>query len=198
MPRGRLARGGDTSITSNIAKSRVNGGEIALNYSFQHWLSINAAYAYTNARYIDGVTSTFADFVDCSSLPKVECVNRKTTGNISGNQLQFSPRHQGAIGAEVRMPISGDLKFFSRADLSFNSRKYVDAGNVGYIGARQELRVRVGLENKNFRGQAFCRNLTNDRTPVTAFASRDFSGNPHYYARIREPRQCGLTLSYSY
>jgi iron complex outermembrane receptor protein len=195
---GPIGTGGDSSITTNIAQSRVNGGEVSLSYSLHRWLSINAAYAYTDARYVDGITSTFADFVDCSSLPRLECVNGKTTGNISGNQLQFSPRHQGTIGGEVRVPISGDMKFYSRADLSFNSRKWIDAGNVGYIGARQEVRVRIGIEDRNFRGQAFCKNLFNDRTPVTAFASRDFSGNPHYYARIREPRQCGVTLSYSY
>lgn len=195
---GPIGTGGDSSITTNIAQSRVNGGEVSLNYRLRRWLSLNASYAYTNARYIDGITSTFAGFVDCASLPRLECVNGVTTGNISGNQLQFSPRHQGTLGAEINVPIGGNLRFFSRADLSFNSRKFIDAGNVGYIAGREELRMRVGIQNDNFRAQAFCRNITNDRTPVTAFASRDFSGNPHYYARIREPRQCGLTLSYTY
>lgn len=195
---GPIGTGGDSSITTNIAQSRVNGGELTVSYRPQRWLSLNAAYAYTDARYIDGVTSTFAGFVDCASLPRLECVNGVTTGNISGNQLQFAPRHQGTIGAELTLPISGRLNFFTRADLSFNSKKYVDAGNIGYIPGREDLRLRIGVQNDNFRAQAFCRNVTNDQTPVTAFVSRDFNGGPHYYVRVREPRQCGVTLSYSY
>lgn len=191
--------GTDTTITTNIAKSRVDGGELTLNYAPRRWLNFNASYAYTNARYANAVTSSMAGFVDCAALPRLECVNGVTTGNISGNQLQFSPRHQGAIGGEVTLPVGrAGLEFYARADLAFMSKRYVDAANAGYIPGRQELRLRLGIQSDHVKAQIFCDNVTNNKTPITAFEARDFMGNPHYYVRIRPPRQCGASLAYNY
>jgi iron complex outermembrane receptor protein len=185
----------DTSITGNIGKSEVDGGEVQASFAFTRWFKVEGSYAYTNARYVDASTTSFANFVDCAALPRVECVNGVTTGRIDGNQLQFSPKHMFTIGGELTLPVYGDWDFYARADYSTSSKKYSDAGNVGWIPKREDLRLRAGFQNTDYKLHAFCDNVTNDKTPVTAFESRDFNGIPHYYVRARSGRTCGITAS---
>jgi iron complex outermembrane recepter protein len=185
----------DTSITGNIAKSEVKGAEIQGNFRATRWLRLDASYAYTDARYVDGFSTSFANFVDCAAQPNLECVNGVTTGRIDGNQLQFSPKHMVSLGAEVQFPVNASWDFVSRADLSMHSKKYVDGGNSGYIPKREDLRLRAGFQDDTYRINAFCDNVTNNKIPVTAFVSRDFNGGPHYYARARDGRMCGVSLS---
>jgi len=185
----------DTSITGNIAKSEVKGAEIQANFRATRWLRLDASYAYTDARYVDAFSTSFANFVDCDVQPRLECVNGRTTGRIDGNQLQFSPKHMVMLGAEVLFPVSADWDFFGRADFSMHSKKFVDGGNSGFIPKREDLRLRAGFQNGTYRIHGFCDNVTNNKVPVTAFVSRDFNGGPHYYVRARDTRMCGASLS---
>lgn len=187
-----------TSIAANIGKSEVDGFETSLEWSPTDWLEVSFAYNYNDARYEDAVTSSFAGFVDCENLPRVECIGGETTGRIDGNRMQFSPEHSGNLGIQLTLPAFGNWEYYGRADVSAASRAYVDAGNVGYISGSSQTRVRFGLQSENLRLIGFCNNVFDDHTPVTAFESRDFNGNPHYYVRARQGRMCGVTASASF
>jgi iron complex outermembrane receptor protein len=184
-----------TSITGNIGKSEIDGFEATATWTPFDWLQISGAYNYTDAHYVDATTSSFSGFVDCAALPDVECVGGVTTGRIDGNQLQFSPEHQASLGIQVVYPAFGAWEYYARTDVSTMSDYYVDAGQVGYIPGSTQVRLRFGLQSEHTAFMAFCNNLTDDQTPVTAFESRDFAGNPHYYVRAREGRMCGVSAS---
>jgi iron complex outermembrane receptor protein len=187
-----------TSITGNIGESQVDGFEVGARWEPLSWLAIDASYNYNDARYVDAVTSSFAGFVDCANLPRVECVGGVTTGRLDGAQMQFTPEHQGTLGVELTFPAFGDFEWYARTDVSADSRRYVDAGNVGWIPGSEQVRLRAGLQSDNLRFMGFCNNLLEDSTPVTAFESRDFLGTPHYYVRAREGRMCGVTVGASF
>lgn len=183
-----------TSITGNIGQSQVDGFEIGARWKLLSWLSVDASYNYNDARYVDAVTSSFAGFVDCVNLPRLECPGGVTTGRIDGNAMQFTPEHQGTLGIELTLPAFTGWEWYARTDLTADSRRYVDAGNVGWIPGGEQVRLRFGLQSDNLRFMGFCNNVFEDTTPVTAFESRDFLGTPHYYVRAREGRMCGVTV----
>jgi iron complex outermembrane receptor protein len=190
------------SIIGNVAKSRVNGFELQLTVAPVDVLKLDASYGFTDAKYKDAVLSDLAGFVDCAVL-RAECAvpagggAPQTTGRVNGNVIEYVPKHTLSVGAELTLPINDVWSFFSRGDVSYVSRKFVDSGNNGWVPGREEVGLRVGVQTDTMRFQAFCNNLTNDRTPITGFAPRDFLGNPHYFVTNRDGRICGLTVSVS-
>lgn len=188
----------DVSIVGNVGKSRIKGFEVEGDYNFGGGVRLNFTYAYTDARYVDAVVTGFANFVDCQFLPNLECPGGVTTGRVDGNDIQFISRHSGAVGAQITRPITGAWDFFARGDVTFQSRRWVDAGNIGWIPGREDFRFRIGIQSDRYRLHGYCNNVFNDRTPVTAFVSRDFNGNPHYYVRAREGRTCGVTAGFRF
>lgn len=188
------------SIIGNVAKSAVDGGELQLNIVPNDYLKFDFGYGLTDAKYKDALLSDLAGFVDCAVL-NAECavVNGvlQTTGRVDGNRIEYTSKHTFSLGGEFTAPINGDWDFYSRADLAYNSRKFVDSGNNGWVPSREELNLRVGVQTDQVKFQAFCNNVTNDRTPITGFAPRDFLGNPHYFVTNRDGRMCGLTVSVS-
>ncbi|HRE42482.1 MAG TPA: TonB-dependent receptor [Terricaulis sp.] len=187
-----------TSITGNIGESKVDGFEIGARWRPLSWLAIDASYNYNDARYENAVTSSFAGFVDCADLPRLECIGGVTTGRLDGNAMQFTPEHQGTLGIELTVPAFTGWEWYARTDVTADSRRYVDAGNVGWVPGSEQVRLRFGIQSDTLRFMGFCNNLFEDTTPVTAFESRDFLGTPHYYVRAREGRMCGVTVGASF
>lgn len=187
-----------SSIVGNVGSSRVKGFEAQGLFVATEWLRLDGSYTLTDAKFKDAVQSNFAGWVDCDRTPRLECVNGMTTGRVDGNQLPYTSKHAFALGAEVNMPLTDDWALYLRGDYTWSSKRYNDAGNIGWIPAKEDLRLRAGIQNDHWKFQVFCENVTKDKTPVSAFASRDFSGNPHYYARVRDPRLCGATVLVKY
>lgn len=193
-----------TSITGNAGDSEVRGFELDGIYQATEWLRLNFAYALTDAEYKRATMSNFAGFVDCEYLVNLECIaaepgaTPETTGRVDGNKLEFISKHKVSLGAQVNLPITETLEFLARGDFSYGSKRYLDAGNIGWIPGRETVRARVGVVSESYGVYAFCNNLTDDRTPELGFASRDVLGNPHYYVSNREGRMCGLTVDVTF
>ncbi|MCR6646056.1 MAG: TonB-dependent receptor [Terricaulis sp.] len=131
-------------------------------------------------------------------MPRLECIGGVTTGRLDGNAMQFTPEHQGTLGIELTVPAFTGWEWYARTDVTADSRRYVDAGNVGWVPGSEQVRLRFGIQSDTLRFMGFCNNLFEDTTPVTAFESRDFLGTPHYYVRAREGRMCGVTVGASF
>ncbi|MBL8629306.1 MAG: TonB-dependent receptor [Rhodospirillaceae bacterium] len=186
------------SIIANVAKSQVEGGELQLNLAPTDHLRFDLGYGLTDAKYKNAVLSDLVGFVDCSVL-NIECATTagvlQTTGRVDGKRIEYTSKHTFSTGAELTLPITDDWDFYSRADFSWSSRKYVDSANLGWVPSREDLNLRLGVQKDNLKFQGFCNNVTNNRTPITGFPPRDFLGNPHFFVTNRDGRICGLTVA---
>ncbi len=200
---------GESSATDpiilNVGKTEVWGAEFEGSLAPIEYVTLNFSYAFTNPEYKDALFKTSAGWIDCAEIG-IECVPDDTSptgvvssGRMDGKQLQYTAKHTATFGAEVRRPIgSGEWEAFVRGDYLSRSKSYTDEGNIGYVPGYTTVNLRLGAQSRSWLFQGFCDNIADDGTPVFAFPSRDFGGVPHFTAKNRDGRMCGLTVAYSY
>lgn len=192
-------------IILNVGKTEVWGAELEGSLVPIDYVTLNFSYAFTNPEYKDALFKTSAGWIDCADIG-IECEPSATSptgvvssGRMDGKQLQYTAKHTATFGAEVRRPIAeGDWEAFIRGDYLSRSKSYTDEGNIGYVPGYTTVNLRLGVQSRSWLFQGFCDNVGDDDTPVFAFPSRDFGGVPHFTAKNRDGRMCGLTIAYSY
>lgn len=106
-------------------------------------------------------------------------------GNAAGNKLPRVPEHQVQIGADVEYPVSDNLKVFFRAQLAYESKRFVQVDNLGWAGDSYNLGLRAGFElASGFTLTAFMTNALNDKTPVDILRSID-NGQTYFRPALR-------------
>lgn len=190
-----------SSVVGNVGKTRVKGGELQVTYAPVRAFRIDAGYGYTDPKYKDAVLSSYSQFVDCASLPKVQCgtlpgsTAKVTTGRVDGNQLEYTSKHTLNVGAETVLPTFGDWDFYGRGDVSYQSKRYQDAANSAYVPSRTLASLRAGLQNASTKVQLYCDNVFDKRAPILGFSPRDFQGTAHYFVSLGQGRNCGVQAS---
>jgi outer membrane receptor protein involved in Fe transport len=190
-------------VTRNVAATEVWGSEVEMTAVPLEWLSMNLSYTFLDGEYTDAVFQTSQGWIDCPEIGTIDCVFDPvenalvSSGRGDGNQLVNTSRHLFNVGAEVRQPIGVDgWDAFFRTDFSWQDKRYVDSENIGWVPARENVNVRLGVRNERWSAEGFCNNLTDDHTPVTSFPPRDFVGVPSIEVTNRTGRICGLTVGF--
>jgi iron complex outermembrane receptor protein len=176
-------------INLNAGKTRVNGLEFEANAALTDWLTVNAGYGYTDSQYKEAVIVSFDGLSDQAAL------GIGPGGDVSGNRLQYVPKHAFNLGAQVTTPLVDSWVVIARADLTYNAKIYNDAANTSWIGSRTRLNLRLGVEQEGLRLQAYCNNVTNNRTPMVIVPARDLLGRINSSIQEMDGRKCGLTVS---
>lgn len=164
----------------NAARATINGVEVDANISIRRWLSIDAGYSYTDAKYDDYIVSG----TDFSDLPFV-----------------FTPKHQFNIGASLTLPVPEALgNVILRGSYSWQDRIY--AGDTdptqpfSYIDSYGLLGARIDWENvldsKNVDLSLFATNLTNKTYRIAVI--QQYSASGYTSALFGEPRMYGASL----
>ncbi len=135
-------------------------------------------------------------------------------GNTAGNALPRVPMHQIQLGATLFANLANDWKASFRADLSYESKRFIQVDNFGYSDGAFDLKLRATVEYERFKFTAFLNNALNDKTPVDVLRYIDTQqvflgpnlrgfGNSSIFPRdfaVTAPRkrQAGVTLSYKF
>jgi iron complex outermembrane recepter protein len=135
-------------------------------------------------------------------------------GNTVGNALPRVPKHQIQLGATVFADVTSEVKASLRADLSYESKRFVQVDNFGYSGDSYDLKLRATIEYQSFKFTAFLNNALNDKTPVDVLRYIDTQqvflgpnlrgfGNSSIFPRdfgvtAARRRQAGVTVSYKF
>ena len=193
---------GTLPIIQNVAKTEIWGLELETRYQATECMGFNLGYAYIDPEYKDAVVPGDAGFLDCLDIG-LDCApdedgNIVSTGRLDGNQLQYASEHSLNAGMDVVRPLTNDWQVFGRLDYLYQSKRYIDGVNVGYVPSIETVNLRVGIEDGTWSFEGFCINLTDDDAPRYGFGSRDILGVPQVYVTNREERRCGLTLEYSF
>ena len=194
---------GTLPIIQNVAKSEVLGIELESRWQATEWLGFNLGYAWIDAEYKDAVVPGDAGFLDCLEIGSLDCAPNEdgeivSTGRLDGNDLQYTSEHSLNVGADVVWPVGQNWSVFGRGDYLYQSKRYIDGTNLGYVPSIDTINLRVGLQNEAWSFEGFCLNVTDDDAPRYGFGSRDILGVPQVYVTNREERRCGLTVEYSF
>ncbi len=164
----------------NAARATINGAEVEANVTIKPWLSIDAGYSYTDAKYDKYVVGG----VDLSNLPFV-----------------FTPKNQYNISASLTLPTPRKLgDVILRGTYSWQDRIY--AGDTdptqpfSYINGYGLLGARIDWQNvldtKNIDLSFFVTNLTNKTYRIAVIQQYNASG--YTTAIYGEPRMYGVSL----
>ncbi|MCS6987302.1 MAG: TonB-dependent receptor [Sphingomonadaceae bacterium] len=94
-------------------------------------------------------------------------------GNARGNRLPRAPMHMFNLGGTASYPLFERVSGFLAANLSYESRRYVQVDNLAWSGDSWNLNLRGGFERDGWLLVVFVTNALNDRTPVDVLRSID-------------------------
>lgn len=149
------------SAVANIGRTDIYGFEIEID-----------------ARLSDRLRASGSLAINENELKVYDCVPCRTaiTGiaDVAGNKLARAPRANGFASLDWEDALTGDWRYFGRAEYSYTGRTFVTEANVAWIGAKNRVNLRAGVTNDRFRLEGFVTNLFNELDYVSAERGIDF------------------------
>lgn len=116
------------------------------------------------------VTSSFEiegtlNWVDSEYKSGLDNNIRILTGsaNIKGSKISRFPEWSASLAGTLTGTLpSGNWDWYSRLDLIYTGKQFVDPANLSYIDSYITANLRGGLQNDSWRIEAYVRNLTDD------------------------------------
>ena len=168
----------------NAARATIRGVEVEANITFKPWLSIDAGYSYTDAKY-DQYT---VGGVDLSRLPFV--FTPKNQYNISANLTLPTPKKLGDV--IVRGTYSWQDRIYAGDTDPTQPDSFING--YGLLGARIDWQN--VLDTKNVDLSFFVTNLTNKTYRIAVIQQYNASG--YTTALYGDPRMYGASLRVRY
>ncbi|MEQ8405851.1 MAG: TonB-dependent receptor [Oceanicaulis sp.] len=165
------------SVAVNQAGAEILGVELAWNHAATDWFTYGLTYAWSDAEFTEGcddfqwtLTSGGGEIDPGSTAPGTGTEFFGQTGNcsIAGNQLPLTSEHQASAFGEVRYPIGGGWDFFTQADVTYESSKYVQVHNLAETGDATLAGLRFGVETDGLALQVWGRNIFDEESIVMA------------------------------
>ena len=162
----------------DVGNATAVGAETSLQWVIAQPLQIFANYAFINARF---------DEFDVEGNEQAQ----------AGNTFRLTPRHSGAIGLNLELPLADFAGLFFRPTYNFRSRVFFEEDNRPELSqeAYGLLNIRTGLRTGNERYEMafYANNLLNERYIIDAGNIGDAFGIPTFIPG--PPRLFGIQLS---
>ena len=85
--------------------------------------------------------------------------------DLAGNKPYRYPDWQLQFAADYNKPNAlGDWGFFARTDMNMTGKRWSEIYNLSYIGWEYKWNARVGIEDDNWRINAYVDNILDDRS----------------------------------
>ena len=180
------------TVVGNIGGVEVRGAEVDGEWLITDNLSVNFGLAYNDASYIDSAVS------DRVRLARV-CNGTvcPANGAIGGNQLERTAPWDGVVGVNYERPLFDTVDFYSRLDLTYQSKMYVDETNVTFAPERALLNGSFGLRGDSFDLQIWGKNLLDEEYVASSLwlVGTGGVGSSQYATFLGEKRTIGATLT---
>jgi len=156
--------GGTTPITIlvNAGKSRIVGLELETSFAVTDNLFLVANYGYQDGEFTAGIDPDLADTTGGD-------------GNIDGKTIPYAPKHSLVLALDAMAQVGSTLDGFIRADFLYETRRYIRSDNLNWVGEREVVNLRTGLQSDDWTLTFYVRNLTDDDTPITALTFVNFA-----------------------
>jgi len=186
---------------ANAEKVQVKGLEIDGTYQLERFLTLNAALAYLDGKYV-----TFTN----APLPLEETGHTELINGVS-TQVAFKDASGGRLPGISKWNVSGGAEFSTPGNLATKPGRYFIAGDASYrstyssnptpssilnVQGYSLLNARLGFKSDKFSVFVWSRNLTNKNYYEQLQAA---AGNSGLYAGVLgDPRTYGATFRYSF
>jgi outer membrane receptor protein involved in Fe transport len=170
-------------ILQNAGESEIKGFEIDFAGRPTDWLFLRAAYTYVDATFTEFFDDTTQEIYDTDGQPAFlrggarNPLDRDTTegGDVSGNSLPQTPKHQFILTGETTHEIADDLTLRIRADLAYESKRFTQVDNLNWAGDSYNLNGNISLTRGDWEFSVFGRNMLDDKTPLVVSRILDFN-----------------------
>ncbi|MBC7614573.1 MAG: TonB-dependent receptor [Pedobacter sp.] len=186
---------------ANAEKVNVNGLEVDWSYQLERFLTLNAALAYLDGKYIKFTNAP---------LPLEETGHTKII-NGTTTQVAFKDASGGKLPGISKWNISGGVEFSVSGNMGTRNGRYFVAGDASYrseyssnptpsrvltIDGYSLVNARVGFKSEKISLLVWSRNIENKNYYEQLQAA---AGNSGLYAGVLgDPRTYGATLRYAF
>jgi len=178
----------------NAGVSEIKGIELEiLARPTDNW-DLGFSYALADSEFKDYLDENWADLQDTNGLYNgndytgaIIVDTEDHDGQVAGNELPQTPRHMATLNSTFHWDMSGDKKGYVRFDYTYESKRYVQAANLAWIGASSRLNMRAGIGNDNWEISLWAKNLTDDDTPEGVTRLLDFRSFFYIPSQDRPP-----------
>lgn len=178
---------------ANAEQVRVQGFEVDGNLNVGYFLKLNAALAYTDAKYVKFTNAP---------VPLEEVGGGQAFKDVSGGRLPGVSKWAGSLGAETNKAgklIGINGQYFLGADLFYRSEFSSSSSPSAYLNIEAYAVVNARLGFKASNGIAlfvWSRNLGNKNYYEQLLAAPGSYGQ--YAGVVADPRTYGVTLRYNW
>lgn len=187
---------------ANAEKVRVQGLEVDGSYQAGKSLSLNAAVAYLDGKYVKFTNAP---------LPLEETGHTETVNGVPNTQVAFKDASGGRLPGISKWNISGGAEYSFAGSLAEKPGRYFIAGDITYrseyssnptpskvlvVDGYSLLNARLGFRSEKFTLFVWSRNLTDAHYFEQLQAA---AGNAGLYAGVLgDPRTYGATLRFNF
>ena len=176
------------TVFLNVGDVKSWGIELDGSFILSEHFSFNYAFSTSDPQFKDGTKAgQFVGVCDGIFCP--------ADGDVGGNNLQRQSKTQYALGAQFERAFGGDLEFFARADLAYQSKRFIEQMNLAWTPERYNLSASAGVSGDHWSITAWGNNLL-DKTYVTS--SLFIVQFRRYGPAVNDGLTAGLTLSFNF
>jgi outer membrane receptor protein involved in Fe transport len=212
--------------TTNAASAEVWGLEFDTQWAATDNLSLYASYTFLDTEYADftEVTTGAGNIAQASVRRPDNCTAAIPEGagpsvvrpscfmDLSGNELEYAPRHALVVGFTLEAPLSGELTGFFEGNGLYQDERFLDRFNVAKLDSYTVFDFRLGIRTDRWDVLAYMDNAFNDetiKTGTSAVLTRDarsvaFPGPftfvipPSVLTVLPDQRQFGIRASFRF
>jgi iron complex outermembrane receptor protein len=210
-------------ITTNVGGATSKGFEVDADVRPVDWLTLSGGVGFADATFDSdtfdfgglvaaqpaGPTTGFpftcrqigAAFCDQARIVQVDSPQgRRWAYSLDGLRLQASSKWTVSAGADLDVPLGGDLSLFAGAKYRFQSRQYTGTQNIVFWDPLHRVDARIGVQYGALRLAGFVNNLTNDKTVDSVGLSSNLNDLQfiYQYATLPFLRRYGVTAEWRF
>lgn len=146
-----------STVTGNVGSVEAYGAEVEGVWDLTPNITLDFGASYNRSRYKEGEFSQRfelagnCDGTVCSTGPVP----------IGGNNVERIPEFDAFAGLGYEGEFGKDNSFYIRADVTYQTKQYVEEANLSWISDRFLMNAQLGVSMGNFNVRAIVQNLLN-------------------------------------
>jgi len=194
-----------STVTTNLGDLESQGLEVELSIAPTDGLLLSAAYGFSDPTFKDsqldfgtGPLCSAGIFDGLGDNPcQVNPADGRSFVNIQGSQLRRTSKQTFNASVEYDRDLNADWGWYTRWDYRYQSKQFQEQHNAIWIGSRNIVNARLGLQSDNYDLSFWISNLTDDETPLAAYAFITDLNAADYVTTVvnSERRRWGITAN---
>ena len=209
------------ALVSNQGSGEVFGVELDITALLTPELTLGFTYALADSEFTEGCDEDQWTLTSGGGLYSFSDPSSSSNPNgngdcsIEGHQFPLSSEHQASLFVDWERTLAGGMTLFAGADVSYESRKYVQVHNEAYVPDATLVGARFGVRWGQSELVVVGTNLSDEDAPILAtrwFTTPYFTfltpntadptynrGAPRaFFAPLREGSQVGIEYRYRF